>query len=301
MINLLNSLFIFLIKLMPKSLVSIFAMQYVAGENIDDVLKVVSKLNKNGFKTTIDILGEHSTDNNDIIEIVSEYNELYKQINQRNLDANLSIKPTHIGLDISYVTALLNFTSILNLTEKYNNFLRIDMESSSATDNTLRLYRKLINIYNNVGIVFQSYLRRTYDDLNNIDDKINLNFRLCKGIYMESENIAFKNYNDINNNYLKILEYAFKNNIYVGIATHDKKLIDKCYDLIDKYNIDKDRFEFQVLYGVPMGGYLEKHKENNYAVRVYVPYGKEWYKYSIRRMKENPNIVKYVLKNLFKR
>ncbi len=286
---------------MPKPLVRIFAKQYVAGENVNDVLEVVSSLNKEGFKTTVDILGEHFTDENEINEIVAEYNELYKEIHNRNLDSNISIKPTHIGLDISYVTVLLNFTSLLDLAKKYNNFLRIDMESSSITDDTLKLYRKLIGIYDNVGIVFQSYLHRSYDDLKNIKNKSTFNFRLCKGIYKESENIAFSNYDDINNNYLKMLEYAFENDIYVGIATHDTNLIDKCYELINKYNITSDKFEFQVLYGVPMDNYLNKHKQNNYTVRVYVPYGKQWYEYSIRRIKENPNILIYVVKNLFKR
>ena len=132
---------------MPKSLISIFAKQYVAGENINDVLEVVSSLNKKGFKTTVDILGEHFTDENEINEIVSEYNQLYKEIHNKNLDSNISIKPTHIGLDKSYVTVLLNFTSLLDVAKKYNNFLRIDMESSSVTDDTLKLYRKLIGIY----------------------------------------------------------------------------------------------------------------------------------------------------------
>ena len=286
---------------MPESLVSIFAKQYVAGEKIDEVLDIVKNLNKSGYKTTIDILGEHCSNIDEVNAIVSEYSELYKQIDKRNLDANISIKPTHIGLDISYVTVLLNLTSILGLAKEYNNFLRVDMESSSVTDTTLKLYKKLIGIYDNIGIVLQSYLHRSYNDLKIINDKEKLNFRLCKGIYKESENIAFKDYNDINENYLKILEYAFKNNIYVGIATHDKNLIDKCYDLINKYNVNLEKFEFQVLYGVPMGGYLEKHKQNNYTVRVYVPYGKQWYEYSIRRIKENPNILIYVLKNLFKR
>ena len=152
-----------------------------------------------------------------------------------------------------------------------------------------------------MGIVFQAYLHRTYEDLQKIEHKSLLNFRLCKGIYKESSNIAITDYKDINNNYLKILEYAFKNKIYVGIATHDKFLIDECYKLINKHDVNPDMFEFQVLYGVPMGGYIEKHKNKKYNVRVYVPYGKQWYEYSIRRIKENPNILIYVLKNLFKR
>ena len=300
MISMINSIFIFFIKLLPKSIVSIFAKQYVAGENIDKALGVIQKLNSQGFKVTVDILGEHFTNKAAIQEIVSEYKELYQRINESNLDSNISIKPTHIGLDISYEYALDNFNNILKIAEQYQNFLRIDMESSKVTSDTISLYESLINEKCSSGPVFQAYLHRTYDDIKNIKNKSQLNFRLCKGIYRESEEIAIANYHEINKNYLKILEYAFKNEIYIGIATHDKYLIDKSYELIEKYNVSTDRFEFQVLYGVPMDGYLEKHKKNEYNVRVYVPYGKQWYEYSIRRIKENPNILIYVLKNLFK-
>jgi len=301
MISMINSIFIFFIKLLPKSFVSIFAKQYVAGESIDDVLNIVQKINASGFKTTIDILGEHFNDETEINNIINEYNELYKQIDKQKLDANISIKPTHIGLDISYDYALNNFKNILNTAKEYNNFLRIDMESSKVTTDTIKIYEQLLEDYSNVGPVFQAYLYRTCKDIQNIRDKRLLNFRLCKGIYRESPEIAIDKYDKINKNYLEILEYAFKNKIYIGIATHDKKLIDQCYKLIDKYKPSVNTFEFQVLYGVPMDGYLEKHKKNNYNIRIYVPYGKQWYQYSIRRIKENPNIVTYVLKNLFKR
>ena len=300
MVSVINSIFIAFIKLLPKSLVSIFAKQYVAGEHIDDVLKVVEKLNNSGYKATVDILGEHFSDKSEINNIISEYNMLYKLIKKNEFDANISIKPTHIGLDISYDHCLNSFKNILSNAEKYDNFLRIDMESSKATDDTIKIYKELAASSCNVGPVFQAYLNRTYSDIQNMENKEKLNFRLCKGIYKESPDIAITDYHEVNKNYLKILEYAFQHNIYIGIATHDKTLIDQCYQLINKYNVDSEMFEFQVLYGVPMDGYLEKHKENNYNVRVYVPYGKQWYEYSIRRIKENPNILLYVLKNLFK-
>ena len=301
MISMINSIFTTFIGLLPKPLVSIFAKQYVAGESINSVLKVVRKINNSGFKATIDILGEHITNKEEINNIVAEYNKLYTQINKQNLDANISIKPTHIGLDISLDYALSNFNNILNNAKKYNNFLRIDMESSKVTDDTIAIYNKLLENFSNVGPVFQAYLYRTYKDIQNMTNKSLLNFRLCKGIYKEPENIAIANYKKVNENYLKILEYAFEHKIYIGIATHDKHLIDQCYSLIKKHNVSRDQFEFQVLYGVPMDKYMEKHKQNNYNVRIYVPYGKQWYEYSIRRIKENPNILFYVLKNLFKR
>ena len=300
MVSIINSAFITFIKLLPRSLVSIFAKQYVAGEHADDVLKVTKKLNDSGYRVTVDILGEHFSDQNEIENIISEYSLLYKLIEKNKLDANISIKPTHIGLDVSYDYCLNSFKNILKTAEKYNNFLRIDMESSKATDDTIKIYGELAENSFNVGPVFQAYLNRTYSDIQNIENKEKLNFRLCKGIYKESPDIAIADYYEVNKNYLKILEYAFQNNIYIGIATHDKTLIDQCYELIRKYNVDPEMFEFQVLYGVPMDDYLKKHRKNNYNVRVYVPYGKQWYEYSIRRIKENPNILLYVLKNLFK-
>jgi len=300
MIKLVNSILAKTISLTPKSIAKMFARQYVAGESIEEVLKVAERLNQQGFKTTIDILGEHCRNKSEISQVVADYKELYKKINERRLDSNISIKPTHIGLDISYDTALNNLANILNNANQFDNFLRIDMESSKRTDHTLNIYNELIKNSSNVGIVLQAYLHRTYSDLKNLKNLNNLNFRICKGIYNESSEIAFKDSEDINRNYLKIVEYAFQNNIYIGIATHDKRLIKQCYQLIDKYNIDTSNFEFQVLYGVPIEEYLNKHKEKKYNIRVYIPYGKDWYKYSLRRIKENPNILKYVLKNLFK-
>ena len=183
MISMINTLIIFFIKLLPKSLVRIFAKQYVAGETIHDVLSVVHKLNNNGIKATVDILGEHITDKKQINKIIFEYKELYKQIKEKNLDSNISIKPTHIGLDISYDYTLNNFNDILKTATQHQNFLRIDMESSKVTDNTISLYEDLIDEKCGLGPVFQAYLHRTYDDIKNIKNQAQLNFRLCKGIY----------------------------------------------------------------------------------------------------------------------
>ena len=172
------------------------------------------------------------------------------------------------------------------------------MENSSTTDNTIKIIKEL-NIKNeNMGTVFQAYLKRTYADLINLLNE-NTNFRLCKGIYNEDSTIALKGYNEINANYLKIVELAFKRNSYICFATHDLLLIKSIYKLIDKYKVRNDKFEFQVLYGVPMKGWLKKHQKNNYKVRIYLPYGPQWYEYSIRRLKENPNIAKHVAKSVF--
>jgi proline dehydrogenase len=299
MINVLNLLLIKTITLMPKSIVRLFAGKYVAGENHSTALSTVKSLNHQGFATTIDILGEHIKDRIQAKEIVLEYIDLYDEIAENNLDCNISIKPSHIGLDISENIFLENLQLLIDKAMTTKNFLRIDMESSLATDATINAYTQALKKSDSVGTVFQAYLFRTLDDIRSIQNN-HLNFRLCKGIYKESKDISIQDRKYINDNYLKILRYAFTVNNYVGIATHDIDLLKDIYALIEELDVPSTQFEFQVLYGVPMSGWLEKHLENGYKVRVYVPFGPDWYDYSIRRLKENPNIAGYIIKNLFR-
>ena len=296
-----NQLIVKIIPLLPLFIVRLVAGRYVAGEKIIDALKVVKALNDKGFLATLDILGEHINDMNMAKQITNNYRTIIQSIHEQNLHCNISIKLSHIGMDISTKCIEDNMSKLIDTARMYNNFIRIDMEDSSATDKTFSIFRKYNDQYNLVGMVLQAYLHRTEDDLNNLKKESNLNFRLCKGIYRESSDLAIQDRNKINENYLKLLRFAFENNIYVGIATHDLFLINKSYDLISELNISKDSFEFQVLYGVPMSGWLEKHLEHDYKVRVYVPFGKDWYDYSIRRLKENPNIAGYVFRDIFKR
>jgi proline dehydrogenase len=299
MISIINSLIILIITQLPKSIVQLFAGKYVAGENHKTALGVVKSLNNQGFSVTIDILGEHVKDILESQQVTSEYLNLFDEISESALDSNISIKPSHIGLDVGYSEFISNLQLLIEKADSNKNFLRIDMESSSVTDTTLRAYTKMLKKTKAVGTVFQAYLFRTLDDIKNIQNE-HLNYRLCKGIYRESENISIQDRNGINQNYLKILRHTFMVNNYVGIATHDINLLKEIYSLIKELNVPIDRFEFQVLYGVPMSGWLEKHLENGYKVRVYVPFGPDWYDYSIRRLKENPNIAGYVIKNLFR-
>lgn len=299
MINILNSIIINTTTLLPKSIVQLFAGKYVAGENHKTALNVVKSLNKNGFSATIDILGEHVINENEAEKITTEYIDLFDEIAENKLDCNISIKPSHIGLDLGEGVFLSNLKLLVKRAESHDNFLRIDMESSSATDITIKAYREMLQTSTTVGTVFQAYLFRTLDDIKNIQND-QLNFRLCKGIYKESEDISIQDRKHINENYLKILRYAFTAENYVGIATHDIDLLKEIYSLIDELNVSPSRFEFQILYGVPMSGWLEKHLENKFKVRIYVPFGPDWYEYSIRRLKENPNIAAYVIKNLFR-
>jgi proline dehydrogenase len=299
MISIINSLIIKIITLLPKSIVQLFAGKYVAGENHKTALGVVKSLNNQGFSATIDILGEHVKDIFEAQQVTSEYLNLFDEISESDLDSNISIKPTHIGLDVGDSEFISNLQLLIEKADSHKNFLRIDMESSSVTDTTLRAYTKMLKKTKAVGTVFQAYLFRTLNDIKNIQNE-HLNYRLCKGIYRESENISIQDRNGINKNYLKILRHTFMVNNYVAIATHDINLLKEIYSLIKELNVPIDRFEFQVLYGVPMSGWLEKHLENGYKVRVYVPFGPDWYDYSIRRLKENPNIAGYVIKNLFR-
>ena len=298
MFYLLNKLIIVLIPIVPKFIVKIFANKYVAGETTKEAFNVVKRLNKNNLYCTLDILGEHTSDLKQSIAISNKYQKIIQNIEKENLDCNISIKPSHIGSDISDDIFKKNISGLLESSRKYNGFIRIDMEDSKLTDLTIKTYKSNLEYKTHLGIVFQAYLKRTESDIKKLDD--NANIRLCKGIYNESESIAIKNSEMINTNYLKLLEIALDKNIFIGIATHDEKLIYKSLDIIRSKNINKNKFEFQMLYGVPMNKIVKELLKENINVRVYVPYGKNWYDYSIRRIKENPNISKYIIQNLFK-
>ena len=294
---LLNKIIISALPLLPKRLVKIFSNRYVAGINYKQALEVIKTLNQDNQLATIDILGEHTKNKEESIKVTSEYINLLNQINDKQLDCNLSIKPSHIGSDMGYDIVFSNFKKILKKSSETNNFIRIDMESSALTDTTINLYNNLKSISNDIGIVFQAYLHRTKNDIENL--KKGSNIRLCKGIYKESENIAYQKNEEINKNYLKLLKIAFEKEIYVGIATHDKELIKESIKLINELEINSDMFEFQYLYGVPMEDDIKTYHRNNFKIRSYVPFGREWYEYSIRRIKENPKIASYVIKNIF--
>ncbi|MAZ68879.1 MAG: proline dehydrogenase [Candidatus Marinimicrobia bacterium] len=292
-----NKFIIIVLPLLPKFFVKLFSGRYVAGNNFKQALNTVKKLNLDGQCATLDILGEHTAEKNNSKAITEKYISLVKYIDSNNADCNLSIKPSHIGLDIDYSLALTNYISIVNEAEKFNNFIRLDMESSKATDLTIRLHNELRELHRNVGIVIQAYLKRSEQDIMNLPD--NSNIRICKGIYNENERISYKKYEDINENFLRLLKICFEKNFYVAIATHDILLINSCIEIINEYNIKTEMFEFQYLLGVPMDNAINNFKIKNYKVRSYVPFGKDWYDYSIRRIKENPKIGTYVLKNLF--
>ncbi len=295
----LNKILYKILKVLPRSIVKLFSKRYIAGFNFDETIAICKNLNKQGFELTLDILGEHTKTKDQAILITGKYKDILRSINKNNIKANISIKPTHIGYDITPNLFEKNLSDLALTANQYSNFIRIDMENSTTTSGTLSAYDKLHKKHANIGIVLQAYLFRTFEDLKERQND-DLNFRLCKGIYKESNKICFQNKNEINTNYLKILEHALSNRIYVGIATHDEHLLSESYKLIKNLDVSPDDFEFQALYGVPLDKWHKKHMENNYKVRLYLPFGDDWYLYSLRRIKENPNIAKYVIRNLFK-
>ena len=296
--SLLNNIIIKTIPLLPKLMLKIIADKYVAGNKIKDAINKTKLLNDQDLHVTIDLLGEHVKDLNEVESVTKIYLKLLEEINLSSLNSNISVKPTHIGLDINLDTFYKNALKLVKSARDKNNFIRFDMENSSTTDSTIDVFKKIHKDYKNVGTVFQAYLKRTYSDIEKISEN-QINFRLCKGIYNEDADIAYKSYDEINSNYLKIAEMAFKNGCYIGLATHDLHLTQNLYDLIEKHNVPKENFEFQILYGVPMKGWIQRHLKNKFKVRVYLPYGPQWYEYSIRRLRENPNIARYVAKSIF--
>jgi proline dehydrogenase len=274
-----------------------FSKRYIAGKTLNEAVQQVKKLNEKDIYATIDVLGEAIQNKEEAIEAKNECLRVLNAIEEYTLKANLSLKPTQLGLNLDAEFAYNQASEILKRARELKNFVRLDMEDSPYTDATINLYKKLIINYENVGIVVQAYLKRTLDDVI-ILNKLNANFRLCKGIYVEAPSISYKDKQIIRDNFVKILEKMLKSGNYVGIATHDEYLINEAYRLIRELNISKDKFEFQMLLGV-REDLRDKINSEGYKIRIYVPFGEHWYKYSIRRLKENPSIAGLVFKNIF--
>ena len=298
--EMINSLLATIMPYLPKFFVRPFAKPYVAGESIDSVIKIAKKLNDNGFSTTLDILGEFVNSKEEANKIKNAYSELIKKISTKKLDSTISVKLTHLGLGLDSNLGEKNFHSLSLIGKENNVGITIDMENSPYTSKTFGIYKNALIDNEQLGTVIQAYLYRSLDDIKQLDSS-SLNLRICKGIYNESQDIAIQNRSAINDNYFEMAKTLLNGQGYACLATHDITLIDRLESFIDENNISPRRFEFQVLYGVPMGNRLEKLKKKGYKIRVYVPFGEAWFEYSVRRLKENPKIISYVLKNLFKK
>jgi len=285
------------VQIMPINLVWLFSKKYIAGKTLQSAVNLVKVLNAKGILATLDVLGESVKTREEAIEAKNKAMEVLDAIVKNKLNANLSIKPTQMGLAIDKELAYKQILELVKKASEINNFVRIDMEDSPYTDLTFEVYKKIYEEYNNVGVVLQAYLKRTFNDTILLN-KLGTNYRLCKGIYIEPSTIAYKDKQAIRDNYLKCLELMLKNGNYVGIATHDKYLIDKSYELIKSLNVPRDMFEFQMLLGV-REDLRDKINKDGYKIRIYVPYGEDWYKYSIRRLQENPNIAGHIVKEFF--
>ncbi len=284
-------------QLMPEKVLWFFSKNYIAGKTLSSAIKVVKDLNSKGMLATIDVLGESIETKEEALIAKEQAMEVFDAIVEHNLDANVSIKPTQFGLAIDEDFAYEQILELVQKAEELNNFVRIDMEDSPYTDSTLNVYKRIFKDHKNVGVVLQSYMKRTYSDAVTFNT-IGTNYRLCKGIYIEPESIAYKDKQAIRDNYMKTLEEMLKNGNYVGIATHDKYLIDESYKLINELNISKDKFEFQMLLGV-REDLRNKINNDGYKIRIYVPFGKDWYAYSLRRLKENPQLTGHIVKEFF--
>lgn len=297
--NLLDKLVVWTIPFVPKFIVRRTSARYIAGSTIEDAVRVVRNLNQQGCCATIDVLGEHITKKAEAESAVNEYLGVLDRLENEKLDSNISVKLTMLGLKLDPNFCVENVRKLAERAKEFENFVRIDMEDSTCTTETLNVYSTLKNEFNNVGFVIQSYMRRSLNDIREqMKNHKKINVRLCKGIYIEPREIAYKDKRIINSNYEFILRDLLANGHYVGIATHDEKLVWAAFKLIDELKLKKDKFEFQMLLGVDEQLRRIILKEG-YKLRVYVPYGKRWYEYSVRRLKENPSMAGYIVKNLF--
>jgi proline dehydrogenase len=261
----------------PKPVVQLFSRRYIAGASLDEAVRVVRRLNAAGKRATIDVLGEEIRTESEARAIAQAYRDVFAAIEREQLDSNVSVKLTALGLNLDYELCKENLVSVVS----QGKFVRIDMEDSPTTDETLRLYRELRGDgHDNVGIVLQAYLRRTVADIRALAD-LAPNVRLCKGIYVEPASLAFTDYEAVRANFVKALATLKATASHVAIATHDEWLIEQALrDLPASY-------EFQMLLGVREERASELVRAGH-TLRVYVPYGEQWYRYSLRRLQENP-------------
>lgn len=298
--NLINRAIVSTIPLVPRSIVRKISERYIAGTTMADATKVIRELQQKKCCATLDMLGEYIHKKEEASEAVNEYMAALETIKSEDLDSNISIKLSQMGLGLDKEFCYKNIKQVVEKAQSLQNFVRIDMEDATYTTATLDIFKRLRKDFDNVGIVLQAYLRRTRADIRDLHAELdNLNTRLCKGIYIEKRTIAFRDPSIINNNYTSLLEELLSSGTYVGIATHDEKLVWQALEIIDKLGLEKDRYEFQMLLGVDEE-LRDIITDAGHKLRIYIPFGRHWYAYSVRRLKENPKIAGYVLQNLLR-
>jgi len=278
-------------------LLTFLAGRYIAGATRGDAIKVVKRLNRKGLLATIDILGENVQDKEEADANTNEYLSLLEDIKKEGVLSTISFKLTHIGLDISDELARKNAEKIIKRTEELRNFARFDMERSGYTQKTLDIFLEVAKKHQNAGIAIQSSLKRSADDIKLLIGK-RASVRLVKGAYKEPPDIAFESKKDVDNNFSALMKELLSKGSYPAIATHDVGLIDEAKKFARDNKITKDRFEFQMLLGIKRT-LQKKLVDNGYRVRVYVPYGKNWLPYVLRRFRERKENIWFVIKNIF--
>ena len=286
------------LPLVPKGIVRRVANRYIAGETVDEALAVVAGLNERGIRATLDILGEHIHNLDQARRAAAGYVGLLDEIARRKLDANTSIKLTQLGLKVDPSICFDLTGQLVGHANELKNFVRIDMEDSSCTTETLQIYRQLRRDHSNVGVVIQAYLRRTVNDVCALED-LRPNYRLCKGVYVEPREISYRDMRVINRNYAYILEKLLRNGSYVGIATHDELMVWEAFRIIRDLRLPPTAYEFQMLLGVDEQ-LRDIIRAAGHHLRVYIPFGRDWYAYSVRRLRENPRLAGYVFKAMLK-
>ena len=287
------------LPLVPRAIVRRVSRRYIAGDTLRDACRVVRGLNDEGFMATLDVLGESVTSPSLVSSAVQEYLTALRAIKDDRLDTNISVKATQLGLKLDAALCLESLRTLVRAAGEIGSFVRIDMEDSSCTTATLDLHRRLREEgFTNVGAVLQAYMRRSLPDVRALPAGSNV--RLCKGIYIEPRSIAYKDRAVVNKNFVRLLDEMLDRRFYVGIATHDEDLVWEALRLLDRRGLPRTAYEFQLLLGVDEELRRLIRKEGH-RLRVYVPYGANWYAYSLRRLKENPRIAGYILVGLLPR
>jgi proline dehydrogenase len=282
-----------LLPAVPRPVVQKLSSRYIAGPGLKDARETVRCLNAQGKKATIDVLGEEITTAEEAAAIVRAYQDVFADIYECGLASGVSVKVTALGLKLGYDLCRANLETVVEDAAARGNFVRIDMEDSSTTDDTLRLYRDLRSAgHDNVGVVLQASLRRTVADVHDLAP-LKPSVRLCKGIYIEPPEIAFRDFDAVRANFVKALEELLDAGCYVGIATHDEWLVSEGLRLVGERGLAPEEYEFQMLLGVrrDLGDRLVA---GGHRLRIYVPFGRHWYAYSLRRLQENPKIAGYI-------
>jgi proline dehydrogenase len=292
-LTLLDRTIVRLLPAVPRPVVQQLSRRYIAGPELKDARETVRRLNAQGKMATVDVLGEEITNEEEAAAIVRAYLDVFADIERCDLDSNVSVKPTALGLNLGYDICRANLEAVVVDAASKGNFVRIDMEDSSTTDETLHLYRDLRAAgHDNLGVVLQATLRRTVADIRALAD-LRPSVRLCKGIYIEPPEIAYREFGAVRANYVRSLETLLDAQCYVGIATHDEWLLAEGKRLVAARGLDAMEYEFQMLLGVrpELGDRLIRE---GHRLRVYVPFGRHWYEYSMRRLQENPRIAGYI-------